>query len=126
MFGIPVQGTLTVFCDNEAVYKNDSFSELTLKKKHNSICFHWVWECAAVGIITVHKVDSKFNLSSDVLTNKSLSGLLQKSIREWIMFIPNNWFMTMWFRSPWGEWQTLTFKYKAVTDVRLIDKLQYD
>ena len=88
MFGIPVQGEATVFCDNEAVYKNVSFSESTLKKKHNSICFHRVRECVAAGIIAVHKVDSKFNLS-DILT-KSLTGLLRKSIRGRIMFIAND------------------------------------
>ena len=42
MFGIPVEGPCNVFCDNETVYKNTSFAESTIKKKHNSICFHRV------------------------------------------------------------------------------------
>ena len=88
MFGIPILGTATVFCDNEAVYKNVSFSESTLKKKHNSICFHRVCECVAAEILAVHKDDTKFNLS-DILT-KSLSGLLRKSLRERIMFISSD------------------------------------
>ena len=70
MFGIPVDSPLNVFCDNESVYENVSFAESTLKKNHNSICFHRVCECVAAGIIIVHKVKSSFNLS-DILT-KSL------------------------------------------------------
>ena len=31
MFGIPVYGPCNVFCDNEAVYKNTSFAESTLR-----------------------------------------------------------------------------------------------
>ena len=47
MFGIPVPDPANVFCDNESVYKNVSFAESTLKKKHYSICFHEVRECVA-------------------------------------------------------------------------------
>ena len=72
----------------QTFYKNVAFAESTLRKKHNSICFHRVRECVAAGIIAVHKVDSKFNLS-DILT-KSLTGLLRKSIRGRIMFIAND------------------------------------
>ena len=88
MFGIPIVGPTTVFCDNEAVYTNATFAESTLKKKHNSICFHRVRECVAAAILIVHKVDTKFNLS-DILT-KSLPGPLRKAIRERIMFIPSS------------------------------------
>jgi hypothetical protein len=34
MFGVPIDGPSYVFCDNEAVYKNSSLPESTLKKKH--------------------------------------------------------------------------------------------
>jgi len=85
--GLTLTLTLTVFCDNEAVYKNVTFAESCLKKKHNSICFHRVRQCVAAGILAVHKVDTKFNLS-DILT-KSLPGPLRKFVRERIMFIPN-------------------------------------
>ena len=37
MLGIPVEGPMNVFCDNEAVFKNTTIPESTLKKKHNSI-----------------------------------------------------------------------------------------
>jgi hypothetical protein len=86
MFGIQIIGPATVFCDNESVYKNATFAESTLKKKHNSICFHRVRECVAAAIMVAHKVGSEYNLS-DILT-KSLPGPLRKTMRERIMFIP--------------------------------------
>jgi hypothetical protein len=84
MFGIPITGPANVFCDNESVYKNASFAESTLKKKHNSICFHRVRECVASGIMVVHKVDTHFNLS-DILT-KSLPANQRIELRKKIMF----------------------------------------
>ena len=85
MFGIEVTGPANVFCDNEAVYKNVAFADSTLKKKHNSICFHRVRECVAAGIMIVHKVGTHFNLS-DILT-KSLPARARVSLRERIMYI---------------------------------------
>ena len=84
MFGIPIMGHANVFCDNESVYNNVSFAESTLKKKHNSICFHKVRECVASGILFVHKVGSSFNLS-DMLT-KSLPAKERVAMRSRIMF----------------------------------------
>ena len=84
MFGIPIQGEANMFCDNEAVYRNSSFAESTLKKKHNSICFHRVRENVAAGVITVVKVESGSNLS-DMLT-KSLPGPQRKYLRSLIMY----------------------------------------
>ena len=40
MFGMPIDGTANVFCDNEAVYKNTVMPESTLCKKHHSIAYH--------------------------------------------------------------------------------------
>ena len=84
MFGIPILGSANVFCDNESVYRNASFAESTLKKKHNLICFHQVRECVASGIMVVHKVDTHFNLS-DILT-KSLPSSQRIELRKKIMF----------------------------------------
>jgi hypothetical protein len=39
MFGIPLDGPMNVFCDNEVVTKNATILESTLKKKHNSIAY---------------------------------------------------------------------------------------
>ena len=57
MFGIPLLGPSTLFCDNEAVYKDVCFDKYTLQKKHNYICFHSVVEFVASAILNVHKVD---------------------------------------------------------------------
>ena len=67
MFGIPIEGPTNVFCDNEAVTKNNIFPEYTLKKKHNSIAYHRSREAVAAGTIRVTKEDGKTNLA-DVLT----------------------------------------------------------
>ena len=40
MFGILVEGPASVFCDNEAVYKNTSTPESTLNKKVHQIAYH--------------------------------------------------------------------------------------
>ena len=84
MFGIPIDGPANLFCDNEAVYKNASFAESQLKKKHQSICFHRVRECVAANIVIPHKVDTNFNLA-DLLT-KSLPALKRIALRARIMF----------------------------------------
>ena len=84
MLGIPVPDHANVFCDNESVYKNTSFAESTLKKKHNSICFHRVRECVAAGTLVVHKVGTSYNLS-DILT-KSLPAQERVNIRKHIMY----------------------------------------
>jgi len=79
-----IDGPANVFCDNEAVYKNVTFAESTLKKKHNSICFHRVRECVASEILIVHKVDFTFNLA-DILT-KSLPAKQRVELRKRIMY----------------------------------------
>ena len=70
MFGIPVEGPANMLCDNEAVYKNASIAESTLKKKHNSVAYHKVRECTAASILIVHKEETGSNLAD--LFTKSL------------------------------------------------------
>jgi hypothetical protein len=67
MFGIPIDGSTNVYCDNEAATKNAIYPESTLKKKHNSIAYHRAREAVAAGTIRVTKEDGKTNLA-DVLT----------------------------------------------------------
>jgi hypothetical protein len=47
MMGVPIEGAANVFCDNQSVFKNCSFPESTLKKKHNAIAYHRVSEAQA-------------------------------------------------------------------------------
>jgi len=67
MFGLPVDGPTNIFCDNEAVYKNCSIPESTLKKKHHSIAYHRNREAVAAGTARIAKEDTGTNLS-DVFT----------------------------------------------------------
>ena len=63
MFGIPIDGSCDVYCDNDAVYKNMSNPESTLTKKHNSINYHICRESVAAGIMRVAKEDTNTNLA---------------------------------------------------------------
>ena len=85
MMEIPIEGLTHVFYHNEAVYKNSSIAHSTLKKKHNSICFHRVRECVAAGIQVAHKVNSTDNLS-DILT-KSLPATKRKILESLIIYV---------------------------------------
>ena len=71
MFGIPNEGPTNVFCDNEAVFKNTSIPDSTLKKKHTSICYHWDREAVAAHTMRVAKEGTTTNLAD--LFTKPLS-----------------------------------------------------
>ena len=83
MLGILIDGYANTFCDNKAVFKNVSFADSRLKKKHNSICYHCVREAIACGTLMVFKVDTKYNLA-DILT-KCLPENLRIMLRSLIM-----------------------------------------
>ena len=63
MFGIPIEGPTNVFCDNEAVFKNTSILDSTLKKKHTSICHHRAREAVAACMMRVAKEGTATNLA---------------------------------------------------------------
>ena len=52
-FGILVEFTAEVFCDNMSVVSNLSVPTSALNKRHTSICYHRVREDQAAGIIRV-------------------------------------------------------------------------
>ena len=62
MFGVPIDGTASVFCDIDAVYKNTVLPESTLHKKHHSIAYHRCREAVAAGAIMVTKEGTQSNL----------------------------------------------------------------
>ena len=66
MIGVPLDGEMNVFCDNESVSKNSTLPESTLKKKHNSIAYHRTCE-AAVNTVHIAWEKSEMNLT-DLLT----------------------------------------------------------
>ena len=63
MFGVPIDGATNVYCDNEAVFKNTSIPESTLKKKHHSIAYHRCREAVAAKTIQIAKQGTEKNLA---------------------------------------------------------------
>ncbi|KAI2494420.1 Reverse transcriptase (RNA-dependent DNA polymerase) [Fragilaria crotonensis] len=62
-FGVPIDGATNVFCDIEAVYKNTSLQESTLKKKHHAIACHRCLEAVTTETVRVAKEGTVTNLS---------------------------------------------------------------
>ena len=79
MFGIPIEGPTNVFCDNEAVFKNTTIPESTLKKKHNSICYHHCCKAVAARVMQVAKEGTLTNLA-DLFTKP-----LMQTVREGLL-----------------------------------------
>ena len=67
MFGVPIDSPANVYCDNEAVVRNTTSPESTLKKKHNAISYHRVREAVAARTLRIAKEDTLTNLA-DMLT----------------------------------------------------------
>ena len=63
MFGIPINRTTDVYCDNEVVYKNTLIPESMLKKKHHSIAYHQCHKAVAAKTIQVAKQGTEKNLA---------------------------------------------------------------
>ena len=70
--------------DNMPVVKNSSVPELTLKKKSNSIAYHYCRSKAAADVIRISYENTKSNLS-DMLT-KTQSGPIRKELASKVMF----------------------------------------
>ena len=64
MFSIPMEGPTNIFCDNEAVFKNTSIPDSTLKKKHMSICYHRAREAVAAHTMRLAKEGTATNLAN--------------------------------------------------------------
>ena len=67
MMGIPVEGFTCVYGDNQSVLVNTSNSDSTLKKKSNSIAYHFVREGCAKDEWRTTYIKSEDNMS-DMLT----------------------------------------------------------
>jgi hypothetical protein len=79
MMGIPFDDSTTIYCDNEAVVKNTTVPESTLKKKHNAICYHRAREAQDAGHIRVCKIlgtENPADLFTKVVVGGHRQGLL--------------------------------------------------
>jgi len=84
MMGVPLDGPTHVKADNMSVIKNSSLPESVLKKKSNSICYHYVRERAAAGVIVVSYEPTESNLA-DMLT-KIQPGPVRQRLARMVLF----------------------------------------
>lgn len=84
MLGIPIDGHAHICVDNMSVVKNSSIPESVLKKKSNSIAYHFVRESMAAGIGKVAYEPTGSN-KADILT-KTHSGPERVRIIRGILF----------------------------------------
>ena len=75
MMGFPLNNKTSVYCDNQAVVHNTTKVESTLKKKHLSVCYHFVRESCAKGAIRIAYESTATNLA-DICTK--IMSLFQK------------------------------------------------
>jgi hypothetical protein len=64
MIGVPIHGSTNVVCDNKSVVDNSTLPHSTLKKKHNSICYHRVREAVAAKTIRIAHIPTGQNLAN--------------------------------------------------------------
>ena len=69
MFGVPVDESTKVLCDNASVVKNSSILASTFNNKHSSITYHSVIWNVASGLIQVSWIYTNYNLA-DAMTKR--------------------------------------------------------
>ena len=84
MFGVPMEGPASVYCDNEAVYKNVAMPSSVLNKKMHAISYHYCREAVAAGIIRIAKEDTETNLAD--LFTKILSRARREELLDRFMY----------------------------------------
>jgi len=67
MMGVPIDGPCNVNADNMSMVRNSSVPESQLKKKSNSIAYHYVRERAAAGVVIINYEPPGSNVA-DMLT----------------------------------------------------------
>jgi len=81
-FGVPVEGTTDVLCDNRSVVTILSIPTSVLIKRHNAICCHRVREAQATGIIRAGWIEREKNVA-DLFTKTTVSN---QSKRRFVQF----------------------------------------
>jgi hypothetical protein len=79
MMGIPIEGPAHMCVDNMSVVHNSSRPESTLKKKSNSIAYHYVRENVAAKVLEIAHLATDLNLA-DMLT-KTQAGPVWKKLQ---------------------------------------------
>ena len=81
MFGVQIDGSTNVFCDNEVFYKNTITTESVLNKKHHSIYYQRCRDAVAAKTIRVANQGNEKNpsdLFSKIMTASRIRFLLEK------------------------------------------------
>jgi len=78
MMGIPVDGPAYIYGDNQSVLANTTVPESTLKKKSQSIAYHFVREGAARGEWRTAYINTHLN-EADLLTKMLPNGVKRRS-----------------------------------------------
>ena len=84
MMGVALDGPAYVKADNMSVVHNSSNPASQLKKKSNSIAFHYTRERCATRVTSVGFIPSSQNLA-DMLT-KSQPGEVRRRLAEQVLF----------------------------------------
>jgi hypothetical protein len=84
MMGVPIDGPTYIYGDNMSVINNTSKPESTLKKKSNSICYHFVREAVAMEECLTTWIPTLKNWA-DLLT-KVLSGTKRRELVQGILY----------------------------------------
>ena len=75
MLGIPVEGPVNMFIDNDSVIKNSTIPESILKKKNTSVAYHHIREAVPGKWIRLAHVKGTANLV-DMLTKSLPANIL--------------------------------------------------
>ena len=84
MMGVPIDGPAYVKADNMSVVHNCSNPASMLKKKSNSIAYHYVRERCAGGVCNISYVPTDLNVA-DMLT-KSQPGEVRRRLAEMVLY----------------------------------------
>ena len=84
MMGVKIDGPTYVYCDNMSVIHNTSKPESVLKKKSNSVCYHFVREAVAMrDFLTTHVPTAR---NWDDLLTKVLCGKKRQELVQGVLF----------------------------------------
>ena len=81
--GVPLEGSACIKGDNGSVIKNSSLPESVLKKKSNSIAYHYVRERCAMDVCTVSWEPGKTNVADMLM--KMQSGSERQRIAQMVL-----------------------------------------
>jgi hypothetical protein len=89
MMGVPIDEPFYCYGDNMSVIQNTQNPESTLKKKSNSICYHYIRECVAMGEAMTAHIRSEDN-PADICTKLMPGGEKRNRIVSNILYYYDN------------------------------------